>query len=106
MPTLLSEAEGNTGHGANRKSCSDPARSQTLGMSGGLLHRSWEISSATVATSTVRAGKVSRRNPVIHADEKSDTSKVPERLSNKGPGPLNHHRLKARQKGGVHVRPT
>src|SRR5215467_9653015 len=26
MPTLLSEAEGNTEHGANRKSCSDPAR--------------------------------------------------------------------------------
>jgi len=44
MPTLLSEAEGYMEHGANRQSCSDPARSKTLRMSGSLLHRSWEIS--------------------------------------------------------------
>src|SRR5579864_5152083 len=50
MPTSLSETEGNTGHGVNRKSCLDPARSQTLSMLGSLLHRSWEISSATAAT--------------------------------------------------------
>ncbi len=30
MPTLLSEAEGNTVHGVNRKPCPDPARSETL----------------------------------------------------------------------------
>lgn len=87
MPTPLSEAEGNTAHGDNRKPCSDPARSQNLSMSGSLLHRSWEISSATVDPSTVGAGKASRRDPTIHADEKSDTSTVPKKLSNQGPGP-------------------
>lgn len=87
MPTLLSEAEGNPDHGANRKSCSDPARSQTLSMSGSLLHRSWEISSATVNPSTVGAGKANRRDLAIHADEKSDTPTVPKKLPNKGPGP-------------------
>ncbi len=30
MPMLLSEAEGNTGHGDIRQSCPDPARSETL----------------------------------------------------------------------------
>src|SRR6266702_5362891 len=44
MPTLLSEAEGNTGHGANCKSCHDPARSETLYMPGSLAHGSREIS--------------------------------------------------------------
>ena len=43
MPTELSISEGNMGHGANRKSCSDPARSETLRMLGSDLHRSWEV---------------------------------------------------------------
>ena len=50
MPTPLSEAEGNTEHGDNRKSCADPTRSETLSMSGSLLHGSWEISAAPGAT--------------------------------------------------------
>jgi RNA-directed DNA polymerase len=45
MPTLLSEAEGNTERGGNRKSCDDPARSKTPCTPGSVLHRSWEISS-------------------------------------------------------------
>jgi len=49
MPTPLSEAEGNTEQGVNRKSCNDPARSETLSMSGSLLHRSWEVSSVPVS---------------------------------------------------------
>ena len=44
MPMLLSEAEGNTGHDVNRKSCLDPARSKTLSTPGSLLHGSWERS--------------------------------------------------------------
>jgi RNA-directed DNA polymerase len=87
MPTSLSETEGNTGYGVNRKSCHDPARSQTLSMLGSLLHRSWEISSATAATTAAGAGKAEGRNPATYTDEKSDTPKVPENLSNKGPGP-------------------
>ncbi|SRR5437899_2575962 len=54
-PTLLSEAEGNTEHGVNRKSCADPARSETLRMPGSLLHGSWEISS--VPEQLQRAGQ-------------------------------------------------
>ena len=34
MPTELTISEGNTEHGGNRKSCSDPARSKTLSMPG------------------------------------------------------------------------
>ena len=54
MPTLLSEAEGNMEQGDNRESCDGPARSETLSMSGSLLHRSWEISSVPGAEDTGR----------------------------------------------------
>jgi hypothetical protein len=73
MPTLLSEAEGNTEQGVNRKSCNDPARSETLSMSGSLLHRSWEVSSVPVSEGAGGAGKAYGRNPATNADEKSDT---------------------------------
>ena len=73
MPTLLSDAEGNTEQGANRNSCGDPARSEAPSMSGSLVHRSWEVSSAPVSKGAGGAGKACRRNPAIHADEKSDT---------------------------------
>src|SRR6478609_8922086 len=57
VPTLLSGAEGNTGHDVNRKSCFDPARSETLSTPGSLLHGSGEISSVPDA---VAAGGVGR----------------------------------------------
>ena len=56
MPTLLSDAEGNTELGVNRKSCNDPARSETLSTSGSLLHGSWEVSSAPSLKSGGGAG--------------------------------------------------
>ena len=84
MPTLLSEAEGNMVYDDNRKSCADPTRSETLCMSGSLLHGSSEISSASDATWSDGAGKVNDRNPAIYADEKSDTPIVPKKPSNKG----------------------
>ena len=87
MPTLLSEAEGNMVHDANRKSCTDPTRSENLCMSGSLLHGSSEISSVPGATWSGRAGKVNDRNPAIDADEKSDTPIVPKKPSNKGMSP-------------------
>jgi RNA-directed DNA polymerase len=87
MPTLLSEAEGNTEHGVNRKSCSDPARSQTLSMPGSLLHGSWEISSVPDAVVAGGVGKANCRNPVIDSDEKSDTPILPMKLPNKGDSP-------------------
>ena len=87
MPMLLSEAEGNTGHDVNRKSCSDPTRSKTLSTPGSFLHGSWEISSVPEPRGTGGIGKAKCRNPVAYADEKSDTPVVPEKLSNKGDDP-------------------
>ena len=84
MPTLLSEAEGNTEQDVNRKSCDDPARSETLRTSGSFLHRSWEISFAPVPTGAGGAGKANSRNPAINADERSDTLIVPSKPPNKG----------------------
>lgn len=84
MPTLLSEAEGEMEHGASRQSCSDPARSKTLRMSGSLLHRSWEVSSALDEAPSSGARKANSRNLAIDADEKSDTLVVPRKSPNKG----------------------
>lgn len=84
MPTELTISEGHTGHGVKRKSCSDPARSETLRMSGSDLHRSWEVSAVPGATRPGGAGKVNDRNPVIDAAEKSDIPIVPKKPPNKG----------------------
>ena len=87
MPTLLSETEGNTEQGANRKPCDDPARSEAPSMSGSLLHRSWEVSSVPVSQDAGGAGKACSRNPAIHAEEKSDTPILPKKPPNKGSDP-------------------
>jgi RNA-directed DNA polymerase len=87
MPTLLSEAEGNMVNDDNRKSCTDPTRSENLRMSRSHLHGSSEISSVSGAIWPDGAGKVSDRNPAIDADEKSDTPIVPMKLPNKGDDP-------------------
>src|SRR5260370_2477932 len=87
MPTLLSEAEGNMAHDDNRKSCADPARSETLSMSGSLSYGSSEISSVSGAIWPDRAGKVNDRNPAIDAGEKSETPILPRKLPNKGDNP-------------------
>ena len=84
VPTLLSEAEGDMGHGVNRRSCSDPARSKTLSMPGSLLHRSWEVSSAPDRASSGGARKVNNPNLAIDAAEKSDMFVVPRKSPNKG----------------------
>jgi len=83
-PTLLSEAEGNTEQGANRKSCKGPARSQTLYMSGSLSHGSWEVSIAPRAEAPGSTGNAYGRKPVTRAVEKSDSLIVPKKPSNKG----------------------
>ena len=44
VPMLLSNAEGYTGYGVSRLSCSDPTRSETLCTLGSFMHRNWEIS--------------------------------------------------------------
>ena len=84
MPTTLLESEGNMGHGDNRKSCSDPARSKTLRMPGSDLHRSWEISTVPEGARSGGVGKVKDRTPAINAVEKSDTPIVPKKPPNNG----------------------
>lgn len=81
MPSFWSE--GNTQHGATRELCCDPARSETLSMSGSCLHRSWEISSVPDGTRSSGAEK-GNRNSAAHADEKSDASILPKKPPNKG----------------------
>lgn len=83
MPTTLTNSEGNMEHGGNRKSCTDPARSKTLRMSGSNLHRSWEIS-AVSGKLPDGVEKASGRTAAIDAAEKSDTPVVPKKPSNKG----------------------
>lgn len=87
MQMLLNKAEGNTGRDVNRKSCPHPARSKTLCTPGSLLHGSWEISPVPDAHVSGGTGKAKSRNPVAHADEKSDTPVVPKKPSNKGDDP-------------------
>jgi hypothetical protein len=84
MPTELTDPEGNTGYGANRKSYPAPARSKTLSMLGSDLHRSWEISAVPGEILPGGVGKVKDRNPAIYAAKKSDTPIVPKKLPNKG----------------------
>lgn len=84
MPTLLSEAEGNTAHDVYRQSSADPARSKTLRMPGSFLHRSWEVSSVPDKAWSGGARKAPSQNLAIDADEKSDTLVVPRKPPNKG----------------------
>ena len=60
MPTLFSQTEGDTVAGANRKPGADPARSQTLSMSGSLLHRNWEGSSVSAGGRGGQCGEGSK----------------------------------------------
>lgn len=83
MPTMFAYTEGNMGHGDNRKSCTDPARSETLSMPGSNLHRSWEIS-AVPEQLIGRGGEGASHNAAVNAAEKSDTSIVPKKQPNKG----------------------
>ena len=80
MPSFWSE--GNTQQGATRESCCDPARSETLSMSGSCLHRSWEISSVSDGTRSGGAEK-GNRNSAIYVGEKSDAPIVPKKQPNK-----------------------
>ena len=69
MPWLWTE--GNTQQGATRESCCDPARSETLSMSGSCLHRSWEVSSVSDGVLSGGAWK-GNRNPTLRWGERSE----------------------------------
>ena len=106
MPTLLSEAEGNMEHDDNRKPCTNPTRSETLCMSGSFSHGSSEISSVSGALWPDGIGKVNDRNPIIYADEKSDTPIVPKKLPNKGVSPAEAMEGRSVAKGNANESPA
>ena len=84
VPTLLSEAEGNTGAAHMASSVSGPAQSETLRMRGNSLHGNREIPPAPVADGPAgRPGKAVGRTPGMHAGGKSDGCVVPEKPPNK-----------------------
>ena len=99
-------SEGNTEHDVKRKPCFDPARSETLSMSGSDLHGSWEISSVPEPRGTGGTGKAQSHNPVAHAGEKSDTPVVPEKSSNKGDDPAETVEGRGVAKGNVSKNPA
>ncbi len=101
---LLSEAEAE--HGVIRQSCSDPARSQTLCMSGSLSHKNREISVMSGAQAPGGAGKANSRNAAAHVAEKPDTSVVPEKPPNNGPGPAEIVEERGVAKGNTDTSPA
>ena len=106
IPMLLSEAESDTGHDVNRKSCSDPARSKTLSTPGSFLHGSPEISSVPEPRGADGTGRAKSRNPVVHAGEKLDTPVVPKKPPNNGDNPAQLVEEGGVAKGNVNKTPT
>jgi len=89
-----------------RKTCFDPARSETLSMSGSDLHGSWEISLVPEPRGAGGTGKAQSRNPVVYASEKSDTPVVPKKPSNKGDDPAEMVTGRGVAKGNVNKNPA
>src|ERR1700736_1409485 len=84
VPTLSTQAEGNTTGGAPGKSLVDPAQSKTLRMRGNSLHGNREIPRAPAADGSAgRLGKVLDHTPGMHAGGKSDDRIVPKKPPNK-----------------------
>jgi RNA-directed DNA polymerase len=82
-PTLLSEAEGETGSGAMRKPFSGPAPSETLCTCGNSIHGNREIPQVPYPDGGCgRTGKATSRTPVMNACGKSDVCIVPGMPSN------------------------
>jgi len=83
-PTLLTEAEGNTGRGATGEPLPAQAQSETPHMHGHLLHGNREAPVVLgVDGMPERTGKAEGRTPVMNATGESDVVVVPEKLPNK-----------------------
>jgi RNA-directed DNA polymerase len=84
VPTLLSEAEGNTLGGAKSEPYKDLAQSETLSMHGHSLHGSREVLEVPSVYSEGRLEKATNHTSNMHASRKSDNCVVPEKQPNKG----------------------
>ncbi len=86
-PTLLLEAEGNTGGDVTRESPTGPAQSETRSMRENSLHGTREVPQAPAADGeSGRSGKDDDHTPDMHARGKSDGCVVPKKPPNKGGG--------------------
>src|SRR5215831_7731293 len=84
VPTLSTQAEGNTVGGATGKPSADPAQSKTLRMRGNSLHGNREVPQASAPGVADRPEKVADRTSGMHACGKSDGRIVPGKPPNKG----------------------
>src|ERR1700736_1339309 len=85
VPTLSTQAEGNTTGGAPGKSLVDPAQSKTLRMRGNSLHGNREIPRAPAADrSAGRPEKALGRTSGMHACGEVDGRVVSKKAPNKG----------------------
>jgi RNA-directed DNA polymerase len=98
MPTLLSEAEGDTASGAHGEPLVDPAQSKTLSMRGNSSHGNREIPSSP-ATGGVsgRPEKATSRTSGMHGDGKSDGCIVPQKPPNQDGLPTSAEGVEGRQ---------
>jgi RNA-directed DNA polymerase len=88
VPTLLSEAEGNTDNSVIGQLSSDPAQSKTLSMRGNSLHGNREVPVSSIADGSMyRSGKGTPQNPDMHGTGKSDGGIVPMKSPNNGRRP-------------------
>ena len=85
-PTLLLEAEGNTGDDVTRESSTGPAQSETRSMRENSLHGTREVPQAPADGEAGRSGKVDDQTPDMSACGKSDGCVVPKKPPNKGGG--------------------
>ena len=84
----MSEAEGNTLHGASRESCEGPAQSETLSMCGNSLSGNREIPEVSEQDGGPdRPEKAQCRKSGMYASGKSDGCIVPGKPLNKGISP-------------------
>ncbi len=98
VPTLLTEAEGNTMDGVTGKPYMDSARSETLCMRGNSLHRNREIPQVPVTdVGTGRPVKVDDRTTGMHACGKSDGCIVPRKPPNKDGYPSSAEAVEGRR---------
>jgi hypothetical protein len=84
LPTLSTQAEGNTVGGAKGKPSADPAQSKTLRMRGNSLHGNREIPQASAPGVADRPEKVVDRTSGMYACGKSDGRILPGKPPNKG----------------------
>src|SRR5215469_10072906 len=98
VPTLLSEAEGNTAGGDMGEPSADPAQSKTLCMRGNSSHGNREIPSPPAADgATGRPEKATSRTSGVHGVGKSDGCIIPQKPPNKDGPPTSAEGVEGRR---------